>query len=181
MSGATARILRLKEEPIAGWPRLLGMAALVVDGADVTLVHRSVLDRTAEIAGRLGCRSAVALGSLPASFNGAALRPLRRDLDQIAAFADAALRTGWVLGDLAMAPGDQPDPVLEAPEGRLRVDPVRGFELCGSHGPQRVISLAQMPGMARRTTLARLVAPLVDAVARAHVLEAFDEGRISGS
>lgn len=180
MSGATTRILRLTEDPIVEGSHLLGMAALVLDGADVTLMHRSVLDRTAEIADRLGCQSAVVLGSLPASFNGAALRPLRRELCQIAAFAEAALRTGWVLGDLAVAPGDQPELVLEAPEGRLRVDPVCGFELCGSCGWQRVISLAKMPGTVRRTSLAHLIAPLVDAAARVQVLEVFDGGWISG-
>jgi hypothetical protein len=155
----------------------VSMAVFTVDGEDVGQVHRSVLDRVAEIAGRLGCRDAIALGSLPASFRGADLARLRRDLEQILAFADAAQRTGWVLGELAVAPGEQPVPVLDTPQGRLWAHPDRGFELHGTVGSQRVTELAEMPGTARRTALTCLIAPLVEAAARARLLEVNERDR----
>ncbi|GAA4096720.1 MULTISPECIES: hypothetical protein [Actinomadura] len=147
------------------------MVLLTVNGRDMGLIHRSVLDRVAEIADRLGCRGAMALGGPPASFAGADVARLRRDLDQVIAFADAARRTGWTLGDIAVAPGEQPEPVLDTPQGRLWAHPVRGFELHGADGVRRVTELAEPRGTARRTPLARLITPLAEAAARAQVLE----------
>ncbi|XVQ11458.1 hypothetical protein ACQP1W_02440 [Spirillospora sp. CA-255316] len=147
------------------------MVAVTVDGRDAGLVHRSVLDRVAEIAARLGCRGAVALGRPPAAFDGAAVPRLRRDLDQVIAFADASRRTGWELGGIAVAPGEEPVPVLDTPEGTLWAHPLRGFELRGPEGARRVTELAEPPGTARRAPLARLIAPLAEAAARARVLE----------
>ncbi|WP_433183085.1 hypothetical protein [Actinoallomurus sp. CA-150999] len=150
------------------------MVVLVVDGEQAGLLHRSVLDRVVEIADRLDCRSAAAFGALPASFSGADLRRLRRDMDQVVAFADAALRTGWTLGDLAVAPGDRPVRVAETSGGTLWADSVRGFELRGSADPRKGVTYAQPPATAQRTALSDLTAPLVEAVARARVLEVFE-------
>lgn len=150
---------------------------LVVDGMDTGLVHRSVLDRVAEIADRMGCCWAVRFGTLPTSFGSACLPQLRRELAEIIAFADAALRTGWMLGDLAAAPGDRPVPVLDTPQGRLWVHPVRGFELHGSAGARSISELAQVPGSTRRTALTRLIVPLAEALACARVLEVYEWDR----
>ncbi|WP_433467296.1 hypothetical protein [Spirillospora sp. CA-128828] len=152
----------------------VNVVLLTVDGADVGLVHRSVLERVGEIAGRLGCRSAVALGSPPVSFAGSCLPRLRRDLEQIIAFSDAARRTGWVLGEIAVAPGDRAMPVMDTEQGKLWVHPVRGFELHGETGVRRVTELADVPGTPKRTSLGRLIAPLAEAAARARVLEVGD-------
>lgn len=151
---------------------LLGMAVVVVDGVDTVLIHRSVLNRVAEIAFRLGCHGATPLGRRPASLSGTQVSWLRRDLDQVMAFADATLRTGWELWELAAAPADEPVPVLGAPHGRIWVDPARGFELRGTGGgPQRTAVWEQLSGTARRVALSRLIAPLSGAAARAQVLE----------
>ncbi|OLT37710.1 hypothetical protein BJF79_05720 [Actinomadura sp. CNU-125] len=117
-----------------------------------------MLDRVAEIAGRLGCGGAVALGAPPVSFRGDDVVRLRRDLHEVIAFMDAARRTGWVLGDVAVAPGELPVPVRETPEGRLWACSVRGFEVRGTSGVRRVAG-------ARRVPLAGLVAPQADAAA----------------
>ncbi|GAA4613473.1 hypothetical protein GCM10023195_58300 [Actinoallomurus liliacearum] len=147
------------------------MVGLVVDGERTGLLHRSVLDRVVEIADRLGCRSAVAFGGLPVYFSGADLRRLRRDLDQVVAFADAARRTGWRLGGLSAAPGARPVRVAETSGGTLWADAVRGFVLRGSAGRRRGVPYARPSATARRTPLSGLTAPLVEAVARARVLE----------
>ncbi|WP_141578184.1 hypothetical protein [Actinomadura sp. WMMA1423] len=147
---------------------------LTVDGERVGHVHRSVLDRVAEIAGRLGCRDAVALGSPPVTFGGSCVPRLRRNLEQVIAYADAAQRTGWVLGEIAVAPGDRAVPVMETAQGRLWAHPVRGFELHDAAGVRRVTELAEMPGTPRRAPLACLIAPLAEAAARAQVLEIGD-------
>ncbi|SNR50936.1 hypothetical protein [Actinomadura mexicana] len=144
---------------------------LTVDGEQVGHVHRSVLDRVAEIAGRLGCRDAVALAGPPVTFGGSCVPRLLRDLEQVIAYADAAQRTGWVLGDLAVAPGDRAVPVMDTAQGRLWAHPVRGFELHGATGVRRVVELAEAPGTPQRAPLARLIAPLAEAAARARVLE----------
>ncbi|MCO6009166.1 hypothetical protein NE236_29775 [Actinoallomurus purpureus] len=150
------------------------MVVLVVDGEQTGLLHRSVLDRVVEIADRLDCRGAVRLGALPVSFSGAGLRRLRRDIDQVVAFSDATLRTGWTLGTLAVAPGDRPVPVAKTSEGTLWADSLRGFELHGPAGPQRVVTHPQLPATAHRTPLSGLTAPLVEAVAPARHLEVFE-------
>ncbi|MFC5747737.1 hypothetical protein [Actinomadura rugatobispora] len=158
------------------------MVRLTVDGRDAGLVHRSVLERVAEIAGRLGCRAAVALGLPPVSYDGAGLARLRRDLDQVIAFADASRRTGWELGDLAVAPGERPVPVLDTPQGVLWADALRGFELRGTGGAaRRVTELAEPPGTARRTPLTRLIEPLAEAAGRARVLEVREQGHDEGA
>ncbi|MEV3922884.1 hypothetical protein [Actinomadura coerulea] len=144
---------------------------LTVDGEQVGHVHRSVLDRVAEIAGRLGCRDAVALACPPVTFDGSRMPRLRRDLEQVIAYAEAARQTGWTLGDIAVAPGDQAVPVMDTAQGRVWAHPVRGFELHGEDGVCRVTELAEMPGTPQRTPLAHLIAPLVEAAARARVLE----------
>ncbi|MFF5259904.1 hypothetical protein ACFY4C_13230 [Actinomadura viridis] len=149
---------------------------LSVDGADAEVLHRSVLDEVAAIARRLGCRSAAELGGLPAAFTGDRVARLRRDLDEVIAFATAAQRTGWVLGDLAAAPRDHPVPVLDTPQGRLWAHPLHGFELHRDGRAQRVTELAGVPGTARRTALPVLIAPLVRAVARARLVEAYERG-----
>ncbi|MFC5750707.1 hypothetical protein [Actinomadura rugatobispora] len=147
------------------------MVLLTVDEENV-LIHRSVLDRVAEIAERLECRSAVALGSPAAVFEeGAALARLRRDLDQIIALADAAWRTGRLLGDIAVAPGDQPERVLDTAEGRLWAHALRRLELHGTASPRRVTELREPPGTARRAPLSNLIEPLAQAAARARVLD----------
>ncbi|MEU9845495.1 hypothetical protein AB0C69_40540 [Actinomadura sp. NPDC048032] len=150
------------------------VALLIVDGVQVGHVHRSVLDRVAEIAGRLGCRDAVALAGPPVTFDSSRVPRLRRDLEQVIAYAEAARQTGWVLGDLAVAPGDQAVPVMDTAQGRIWAHPVRGFELHGEAGVRRITELAEMPGTPQRTPLARLIAPLADAAARAQVLEIAD-------
>ncbi|MBO2455988.1 hypothetical protein [Actinomadura violacea] len=124
-----------------------------------------------EIGGRLGCCSAARLGGLPASFGDAGLRRLRRDLEEVMAFAQAARRTGWVLGDLVAAPGDAPVPVLDTPDGRLWARSTRGFELHGPGGVRQVTELPGTPGTATRTALPLLIAPLAQAAARAELLE----------
>ncbi|MEU8307652.1 hypothetical protein AB0C84_29225 [Actinomadura sp. NPDC048955] len=147
---------------------------LTVDGEQVGHVHRSVLDRVAEIAGRLGCRDAVALARPPVTFDGSRVPRLRRDLEQVIAYAEAARQTGWVLGDLAVAPGEQAVPVMDTAQGKIWAHPVRGFELHGEAGVCRITELAEIPGTPQRTPLARLIAPLADAAACAKVLEIGD-------
>lgn len=149
-------------------------AKMVADGAEAGLIHRSVLDRVTEIGGRLGCRATAALGALPASLTGQALRRLRRDLDELIAFADAVRYSGWVLGDLAAAPGDEPVPVLDTAAGRLWVSPVHGFELHESGGVRRITELAGTPGTAERAGLPLLLTPLAEVTARARLLEVRD-------
>ena len=141
------------------------MVPLTVDGKSAGHVHRSVLDRVAEIAGRLRCEGAVTLGSPPASFDGPGLARLRRDLELIVAFADAARCTGWVLGDIAVAPGEKPVPMLDTPQGRLWVHPVRGVELHAATGARQVTERVRLDSTARRTALHRLIAPLLKAAA----------------
>ncbi|MFB4319806.1 hypothetical protein ACA361_37505 [Actinomadura sp. 21ATH] len=144
---------------------------MTVNGQGFALVHRSVLERVAEIAGRLGCDGAAALGRLPASFESAGLARLRRELDQVVAFADAARCTGWALGEVAVAPGDRPERVLDTPEGTLWASSIRGYEVRGAAGTRRVTRLAGWPGQARRVPLTALAEPLLQAVARAGVLQ----------
>ncbi|NDU76115.1 hypothetical protein GWI34_26305 [Actinomadura sp. DSM 109109] len=153
---------------------------LTVDGEDVGHVHRSVLERVAEIAGRLGCRDAVALACPPVTFGGTCVSRLRRDLEQVIAYADAANRTGWVLGDIAVAPGDRAVPVMDTAQGRLWAHPVRGFELHGATGVRQVTELDEVPGTPQRAPLASLIAPLVEAAASARVLE-IGEGEHKGA
>ncbi|GAA4336929.1 hypothetical protein GCM10023178_50110 [Actinomadura luteofluorescens] len=143
---------------------------LTVDGEQVGHVHRSVLDRVAEIAGRLGCHDAVALARPPVTFDGSRVPRLRRDLEQVIAYAEAARQTGWVLGDLAVAPGEQAVPVMDTAQGKIWAHPVRGFELHGEAGVCRITELDEIPGTPQRTPLARLIAPLADAAACAKVL-----------
>ncbi|XRQ08756.1 hypothetical protein ACN3XK_71710 [Actinomadura welshii] len=145
--------------------RPVGMVLLTVDGAGAGRIHRSVLDRVAEIAGRLGCRSAAALGDPPVSFDAAALPRLRRELEQVAAFADAARCTGWIVGDVAAAPGERPVPVLDTPQGRLWAHPVRGAELRGPAGARQATGPGEPDGGAQRAPLRRIIAPLLDAAA----------------
>ena len=149
-------------------------AMMTVDDTKAGLIHRSVLDRVAEIAGRLGCRAAATLGALPASFTGTDLVRMRRDLDEVMAFVEAARRTGWVLGDLAAAPGDEPVPVLDTPVGRVWATSARGFELRGPDGVRHVTELTGLPGTARRTALLLLIAPLAEAAGRAGVLRLYE-------
>lgn len=155
----------------------LGMVLLAVDGEAAGLIHRSVLDRVAEFAGRLGCRGALTLRTLPATFEGDGVPRLRRDLEQIIAFADAARRTGWMLDELVAAPGEHPVQVLDDPRGRIWVHPVRGFELHGTGGVQRITELSQAPGAsACRVPLLELIAPLAEAAGRATLLEVYEPG-----
>ncbi|MFG2084871.1 hypothetical protein [Spirillospora sp. NPDC048824] len=146
-------------------------AIITVGDTETGLIHRSVLGRVADIAGRLGCRSAASVDNLPASFTGAVLVRMRRDLDEVMAFAEAARRTGWVLGDLAAAPGDEPVPVLDTPDGRVWASSARGFELHGPDGVRYVTELAGLPGTARRTALMLLITPLAEAARRAQLLQ----------
>ncbi|MGI8330892.1 hypothetical protein ACRYCC_13080 [Actinomadura scrupuli] len=158
-----------------GPPDRLGMVLLAVDGDAAGLIHRSVLDRVADLDARLGCVGALTLRKLPTVFEGGSLRRLRRDLEQIIAFADAARSSGWALDELTAAPGDDPVPVLDDPRGRIWAHPVRGFELHGKSGVQRVTELPQMPGAtARRVPLTDLIVPLVEAAARARVLAVYE-------
>jgi hypothetical protein len=143
---------------------------MTVGDVEAGLIHRSVLDRVAEIAGRLGCRGAASLDDLPASFAGACLHRMRLDLDEVMAFAEAADRTGWTLGDLAAAPGDEPVPVLDTPDGRVWASSARGFELHGPGGARHITELAGLPGTARRTALVLLITPLVEAARRTQLL-----------
>lgn len=160
---------------------LVGMAVLAVDGEAYCLVHRSVLDVVCELAGRLDCRCAVALGSLPTWFEADRMPALRRDLEQVAAFADAGRRTGWSLGELAVAPGPRPAPVLDTPEGMVWVHPARGFELHSPHGARRITEFDRLPGTVRRIPLIDIMAPLIDAASRAGVLTAYEaEGTVTG-
>lgn len=155
----------------------LCVAVLAVNGRDRSLLHRSVLDRVAEVAARLGCRNAASLGGLPVSFNDATVGRLRRELDQVIAFADAARLTGWALGELAVAPGERAVPVLDMPGGRLWAHPQHGFELRGADGVRRVTELPSLPGTARRVALTSLVGPLADAVARGGELNVYGRPR----
>ncbi|QKG23257.1 hypothetical protein [Actinomadura verrucosospora] len=149
----------------------LGTALILVDGDATGPIHRSVLERVSEIGARLCCCSAATLGGLPASYTDAALRQLRRDLEEVMAFAQAARRTGWVLGDLVAAPGDAPVPVMDTPDGRLWARSTRGFELHGPGGARQITELPGTPGTAARTPLPQLIAPLAAAAARAELLE----------
>lgn len=144
----------------------LGMAVLTVNGRDTGLLHRSVLDRVAEVAARLGCPNAASLGQLPVTFDGAAAARLRRELAEVIAFADAARLSGWTLGEIAVAPGERAVPVLDMPGGRLWAHPQHGFELRGEDGVRRVTALPSLEGKARRVALTSLVGPLAEAVAR---------------
>jgi hypothetical protein len=156
----------------SGLPVRLGMVLLAVDGEVAGQVHRSVLDRVVDLDARLGCVGALTLRKLPAVFEGGGLRRLRRDLEQVIAFADAARSSGWALDELTAAPGDDPVPVLDDPRGRIWAHPVRGFELHGKTGVRRISELSQVPGVpARRVPLTVLITPLVEAAARARVLE----------
>lgn len=160
----------------------VGLVPFTVDGVEAGLVHQSVLDRITELADRLGCHNARRLGELPATFEPKALKGLRRDLDQIIAFADAARRTGWTLNGLVAAPGDQPVPVLETPRGWVWVDQIRGFELRGPEGAQRIRELPGAPGcVAERVPLPSLIAPLAAAAARARLFEVAGVDSVAGS
>ena len=150
------------------------LAVLAVDGVETHRIHRSVLERAAQIAGRLDCRAVARLAGPPVTYADAELRRLRRDLDQVIAFADAARHTGWVLGDVAAAPGDEPVQVLQLAQGVLWADAVRGFELHGSGGVRRVTELPGGPGTARRVPLPDLLTPLVESAARAEVLDVYE-------
>lgn len=156
---------------MAGARDCVNAVTVVRDGRETAVVHRSVLDRVTEIADGLGCGSAVSLGGLPVSFAGSCVRRLRRDLEQVIAFADAAGRVAWTLGDIAVAPGDRRVLVMETPQGELWADPVHGFELRGSAGVRRVSELDAVQGTACRTTLGEVVVPLAEAAARARALE----------
>lgn len=151
----------------------MDLVAFAVDGEEAHRVHRSVLERAAEIAGRLDCRAAARLAEPPATYAGADLRRLRRDLEEVVAFADASRRTGWVLGDVAAAPGDEPVQVLELPEGGLWADAVRGFELHEASGVTRVTEWPGSDGPARRVALPVLLTPLVESAARAEALDVY--------
>lgn len=157
----------------------LCLVTLAVDGARTGSVHQSILDRVAETARRLGLATAAELDRLPVAIGSARLPRLRRDLQEVAAFSDAARCTGWVLGDLAAAPGDQPVPVLDTPEGRLWATSAHGFEFLEPGGVRQVSSLAQVPGTARRVPLPFLIAPLAEAAARAGSLELRREGQVA--
>lgn len=148
-----------------------GTAVLVVDGKDAGPVHLSVLASAADLGARLGCRTVVELGRPPARFDGERLRRLRRELNEVMAFADAARRTGWTLGRLAAAPCDRPVVVLDVPQGRVWAHPERGFELHDADGAHPITELAGLPGTARRTALSRLLLPLAEAAGRAERLE----------
>jgi hypothetical protein len=151
------------------------MAVVVVNGVDTVLIHRSVLNRVAEIAFRLGCHEATPLVRRPASLSGTQVPRLRRDLEQVMAFADATLRTGWQLWEVAAAPADEPVPVLDTPHGRIWVDSAHGFELHGTGGgSQRTTVWEQLSGTACRVELSRLIAPLAGAATRAQILEIHD-------
>lgn len=152
----------------------MSQAVLAVDKADAYHIHHSILERAAQIADRLDCRAAARLASLPATYADAELRRLRGDLEQVIAFADASRRTGWVLGDVAVAPGEQSVRVLELPEGVLWADAVRGFELHGADGVWRVTEVPGLKGHARRVPLTDLLAPLTESAGRAGVLEVFE-------
>ncbi|GAA1785660.1 hypothetical protein [Actinomadura chokoriensis] len=150
---------------------MLGLLVLTVDDQDVGVLHRSVLDLVAEIAGRLGGGHATALGTRPAAFDAGQMPRLRRELEQVAAFADATRRHGWSLGELAAAPAERSVPVLETEKGTVWVNPVRGFELHDAAGVRPLTELDDMPGTARRTPATRLMGPLLAAAARARRLE----------
>jgi hypothetical protein len=151
----------------------VNLAVLAVNGEEAHRIHRSVLERAAEIAGRLGCGGATRLADPPVTYADTELRLLRRDLDEVIAFADASGNTGWVLGDVAAAPGDEPVQVLRLPEGVLWADAVRGFELHGTSGVRRVTECPGGSGPARRVALPDLLTPLVESVARAEVLDVY--------
>jgi hypothetical protein len=169
------RLTRRGNAAPASTEGLLGMAVVVVDGVDTVLVHRSVLNRVAEIAFRLGCHDATPLVRRPTLLSGPQVPRLRRDLDQVTAFADATLRTGWQLWELAAAPADEPVAVMDTPYGRVWVDPAYGFKLHGTDGgPRRATAVRQLPGTARRVALSRLIAPLRGVATRAQVLEIHD-------
>lgn len=152
----------------------MNQAVLAVDKADTYHIHHSILERAAQIADRLDCRAAARLASLPVTYADAELRRLRGDLDQVIAFADASRRTGWALGDVAVAPGEESVQVLELPEGVLWADAVRGFELHGADGVRRVTELPGGQGPARRVPLTDLFGPLTESAARAGVLDVFE-------
>lgn len=153
-----------------------GMAVLAVEGedaGDAALVHRSVLSAVAGIARRLGCRSAATLDELPAHFDADLLGRLRSELDQVVAFADAARRTGWSIGALAVVPDGEPISLLDHPEGRVWVNRACGFELRDGTGARPITELAGQRGAARRTPLIEIMAPLMGAVGRAGALKVY--------
>lgn len=152
------------------------MAQYLVDGEIAGTVHRSVLNRAADLADRLGCPRAGRLRDLTVSFEGTDVPRLRRDLEQVIAFADAARRTGWELGGLAAAPADEAVCVLDTPGGRVWVHPVFGFEVHDGTGVRRITELAEEPGTVRRAPLAGLIAPVAEAAARAGVFEVREAG-----
>jgi hypothetical protein len=139
----------------------VGTAVLRVDGRGVGEVHGTVLEQAARLAVRLGLPRAAGLSRLPAVFAGDSLRGLRRDLDQVMAFADCSQRTGWVLGEVGVAPGDAPVWVMDTERGSVWARAGRGFELRTAAGVERI------EAGARRTSLARLIAPVALAVATA--------------
>ncbi|HEY8482403.1 MAG TPA: hypothetical protein VIL71_21465 [Spirillospora sp.] len=161
----------LAGETMAGARDCVDAVTVVPDGREFSVVHRSVLDRVTEIADGLGCAAAAALGDLPVSFSGSRLERLRRDLEQVIAFADAARRTAWTIGDIAVAPADRKVMVMDMRQGELWADPVHGFELHGSGGMQRVTELDSVPGTARRVSLGGVIVPLAEAAARAEELQ----------
>ena len=152
----------------------VNLAVLAVDGVEAHRVHRSVLERAARIASRLDCVAATRLAHPPVTYADAELRRLRRDLEQVIAFADASRHTGWVLGDVAAAPGDEPVQVLRLEQGMLWADAVRGFELHGTDGVQRVTEWPGMTGSARRVPLPVLLTPVIESAARAGKLDVYD-------
>ena len=167
-----------QQEDSGPYGRQVGTVLIAVDGRAAGEVHHSVLARVADVAGRLGCREAARLAALPVTYEGTQIPGLWRDLDQVIAFADAARHTGWTLGTLTAAPVERAVPVADTPQGRLWVHPARGFELHDKRGVRKVATLDEIvhagePGpfkspaaeRARRVPLARLIAPLTQAVA----------------
>ncbi len=172
-----------QHEPPGPYGRQVGTVLLAVDGADIGEIHHSVLVRVANVAERLGCRQAARLGSPPVHFEGAEIRALRRELEQVVAFADAARHTGWTLGRLTAAPSERAVPVADTPQGRLWVHPARGFELHNKRGVRKVATVYEITHLdepaplksaapdserARRVPLGGLLASLTEAAAGEH-------------
>ncbi|RJL21218.1 hypothetical protein [Bailinhaonella thermotolerans] len=130
-------------------------------------LHASVITAAAGIGRRLSLPYAALLDT-DLVVTGESLAVLRRELREVAAFADAAARTGWVLGSYMAAPGEEPELVAVAGDARLWAEEAGGFWLQAGAGPRRRVERTRQDGWspAERELLGRAEDGAGEATAR---------------